>query len=143
MANGNGNPLTAPLSMLKQVGEQTSAAIQSVGSGLTRAASQSLDALVGGLPGLPGAGAGAGRVAGIPTPQQLMPANLQQALGQIENILIPAGLPKPSQAFKKTTTPPAAETAAPANGGAAATTTTSEPSGAQPTRRRVMERRGL
>lgn len=144
MANNQANPLTMPLTMLKQMGEQASATIQSVGSGLTKTASQGLDALVSGVPGLPGLPGGAGQAAGLPTPQQLMPANLQQALGQIENVLIPAGLPRPSQAFKTTTTKtPAAEQPAAANAGAGAKTNGTQPSGAQPMRRRVIERRGL
>lgn len=137
MPNGNQNPLTAPLTAIKQMGEQTSAAIQSIGTGLTQAASQGIDALISGVPGVPGVPGAA--VKGLPTPQQLLPANLQQALGQVENLIIPPGLPRPSQALKQaapTTTQPATATAP-------AATKTSEPSGAQPVRRRVMERRGL
>lgn len=98
MPNGTmPNPLAAPLTALKQLGEQTNQAIQSLGAGIARSASQGLDALVSGappIPGIPGAPA-----AGLLTPQQLLPANLTQALGQIENVLIPSGLPRPSQAL--------------------------------------------
>jgi len=132
------NPFTAPLTMLKQVGEQTSAAIASVGTGMTQAASQGLDALILGVPGLPGVPGVAARP-GIPTPQQLMPANLQQALGQVENLLIPPGLPRPSQVFQVQPPPapaPAAPPAPPTQGAEAV-----PPAMAQ--RRRVAERRGL
>jgi len=128
------NPLTAPLTMIKQVGEQASAAISSMGAGMSQTASQGLDALIAGVPPLPGI---PGAAPGVPTVPSLMPANLQQALGQVENLLIPPGLPRPSQAFRAQPpptppTPPAQPTP-----------------GAQPTppamaqRRRVAERRGL
>jgi len=138
MAN-QANPLTAPLSALKQIGEQTNVAIQSMGTGITRATSQTLDALMGGLPGLPGVpGAPApARNAGLPTPQALMPANLQQALGQVENLLIPPGLPRPSQVLTGVTQPPPPPPPAPPNGPTAAD------AGTMAARRRVVERRGM
>ncbi|KKL82283.1 hypothetical protein LCGC14_1986320 [marine sediment metagenome] len=130
------NPLTAPLSALKQIGEQTNIAIQSMGTGMSRAASSTLDALVGGVPALPGIPGAAAR----PTaPGQLLPANLQQALGQVENLIIPPGLPRPSQVFTGVVppTPPAPrpEERPPAPPAAEAGTTAS--------RRRVAERRGM
>lgn len=137
MPNGQFNPFTAPLTMIKQVGEQASAAIQSVGTGMTQAASQGLDALISGVPSLPGLPGAAGRTT-IPTPQQLMPANLQQALGRVENLLIPPGLPKPSQAFKATPAATPTPTPQPTQGAQAAQET--PPAMAQ--RRRVAERRG-
>lgn len=132
------NPLTAPLTMIKQIGEQTTAAIQSVGTGMTQAASQGLDALITGIPGLPGVPGVPAAAPGIPTPQQLLPANLQQALGQVENLLIPPGLPRPSQALR-----PAAPAPPPPPPPTPAAPAAAEPSGAVPVRRRVMERRGL
>ncbi|KKK80520.1 hypothetical protein LCGC14_2822690, partial [marine sediment metagenome] len=62
MPNGPFNPLTAPLTMIKQVGEQAAATISSLGSGMSQAASQGLDAIITGvppLPGMPGAAPGA------------------------------------------------------------------------------------
>ena len=138
MANNQPNPLTAPLTMIKQVGEQTNAAIMSVGTGISMAASQGLDALISGAPGMPGVPGAPAAVPGIPTPQALLPAQLVQALGQIENVLIPPGMPRPSQALRPATAPPAP--AAPPPAPAAPAT---EPSGAQAVRRRVMERRGM
>ncbi len=132
------NPLTAPLTMLKQIGEQTSTAVQSMGLGMTQIASQGLDTLITGVPGLPGV-PGAAAAPGVPTPQQLMPANLQQALGQVENLLIPPGLPRPSQAFRAPITPTPPPTPPPTpvvNQG-----TQVAPAVAQ--RRRVAERRGM
>ena len=129
------NPLTAPLSALKQIGEQANVAIQSMGTGITRATSQTLDALMGGLPGLPGMpGGNGGAPAGIPKPGALLPANLTQALGQVENLLIPPGLPRPSQVFAGVTpapTPPPEERPPADDAGTIAT------------RRRVVERRGM
>ena len=130
------NPFTAPLSVIKQIGEQAHQSIAAVGNSMSQAASGTLDTLMGGLPGFPGVpGApapAAGRNAGL-LPQQLMPANLQQALRQVENLLIPPGMPRLSQMV--TGMPPAAPPppppAAPANAQAVAA------------RRRVQERRGL
>lgn len=138
MPNGQFNPLAAPLTMIKQVGEQTAAAISSVGTGMTQAASQGLDALITGIPPLPGM-PGAAVTPGIPTPQALMPANLQQAMTQVENLLIPPGLPKPSQAFRvqPTFTPQPQPQPMPQPTAGAET----PPAMAQ--RRRVAERRGL
>jgi len=139
MPNGPVNPLTAPLTMLKQIGEQTTSAIASVGTSISQVASQGLDTLITGVPGLPGAPGVPAAAPGIPTPQQLMPANLQQALGQVENLLIPPGLPRPSQAFKAAPTPTPPPTPTPE----------AVTQGAQPTppamaqRKRVAERRGL
>jgi len=135
----NQNPFTAPLSAIKIMGEQMNVAIQGMGTGMTRAASQTLDSLMGGLPALPGMPGGQARAAGIPTPGALLPANLAQALGSIENVLIPPGLPRPSTMLPgfgpPETTPPAEETPAGGNAGAAA--------GTLATRRRVAERRGM
>lgn len=111
MPNGIPNPLAAPLTTLKQIGEQTNQAVQSLGTGLSRSVSQGLDALITGAPPIPGL-PGAPAVAGLPTPQQLLPANLAQALGQIENVLIPPGLPRPSQAMRGVVPTPLAPTPA-------------------------------
>ena len=139
MVNQRVNPLTAPLTMIKQIGEQTAAAVQSVGTGITQAASQGLDALIAGVPGLPGVPGAPAVAPGIPTPQQLLPANLQQALAQVENLVIPPGLPRPSQALRPAAPPaPVPAPPVPPQGAPPA-----QPSGAQPVRRRVMERRGM
>lgn len=127
MPNGQFNPFTAPLTLVKQVGEQTSQAIQTLGSGMTQAASQGLDAMISGVPPLPGAPAPAARAA-----PSLMPANLQQVLGQVESLLIPPGLPRPSQALGAPQPAPA-----PAPAGADFV----PPAMAQ--RKRIAERRGL
>ncbi len=136
MPNGQFNPFTAPLTMIKQVGEQASTAIQSVGLGMTQIASQGLDTLITGAPGLPGA---PGAAPGVPAVQQLLPANLQQALGQVENLLIPPGLPRPSQALRAAATPPPAPPPTPA----AVTTGAQATPPAMAQRRRVAERRGM
>ena len=134
MPNGKLNPLTAPLTMIKQIGEQTSTAIQSMGTGMTNIASQGLDALILGVPGLPGVPGAAARP-GFPTLQSLLPANLQQALGQVENLLIPAGLPRPSQALKAAPKPQPQPTPT--------STAGAETPPAVAMRRRVAERRGM
>lgn len=128
MPNGQFNPFTAPLTLVKQVGEQTSQAIQTLGSGMTQAASQGLDAVISGVPPLPGAPAPTARAA-----PSLMPANLQQVLGQVESLLIPPGLPRPSQALGAP--PPAPPAPAPAGADSV------PPAMAQ--RKRIAERRGL
>ena len=138
MPNGIFNPLTAPLTMIKQVGEQTAATISSLGSGMTQAASQGLDAIITGVPPLPGL-PGAQPSPGAPTPAALMPANLQQAMSQVENLLIPPGLPKPSQALRAQPTPRPQPQPTPA----AQPTAGVETPPAMAQRRRVAERRGL
>jgi len=136
MPNGPLNPLTAPLTMIKQVGEQASATISSLGTGMTTVASQGLDALITGVPTLPGM---PGAAPGQPTPASLMPANIQQAMTQVENLLIPPGLPRPSQAMRmQPTRQPTPQPAAPAQPSAGAEVPT-----AMAQRRRVAERRGL
>lgn len=130
MPNGFKNPFTAPLTAIKQIGEQTTSAINSMGTGLSQAASQGIDALISGTPPIPGVTqTGAG---GIPTPAQLMPANLQQALGRVQNLLIPQGLGRPTV----TPTPTVTETAPPA---------ATEPVDNAPVvvRQQIIERRGL
>jgi len=134
MVNGPFNPFTAPLTMIKQVGEQASVTIQGLGTGMATVASQGLDALISGVPALPGV-PGAAAAPGIPGLQQLMPVNLQQVLGQVENLLIPPGLPRPTQALKTAAQPPPPPP--PTNQGAQPT----PPAIAQ--RRRVTERRGM
>ena len=138
-----GNLLTAPLSAIKQMGETANVTIQGLGTGITRAASGTLDALVAGIPPLPGTpgapGAPGAAARGLfPTTQQLLPVNLTQALGQVENLLIPPGLPRPSQVLAgvmpPTTPQPPADAAAPA---------TPVNTGAIASRRQVAERRGL
>jgi len=136
MPNGQFNPLTAPLTMIKQVGEQAAVAISSVGSGMSQAASQGLDALITGIPPLPGM---PGAAPGAPAAASLMPANLQQAMSQVENLLIPPGLPKPSQAFRAQPAP----TPQPQPTPAAQPTAGVETPPAMAQRRRVAERRGL
>ncbi len=118
MANGAANPLAAPLTTLKQIGEQANQSIQSLGSGIARSASQGIDAIIQGAPALPGMPGGKAGGAAFPSLKSLMPANLTQALSQIENVIIPPGLPKPSQAFKGAAaapTPAAPSPAAPAS----------------------------
>jgi hypothetical protein len=101
MPNGNANLLAAPLQSLSQMGTQMTQSLQNLGNGFTSSLSQGLNSLAQGLPALPalpGAGGQAVPMAlpQFPTPQSLMPANLSQTLSQIENVVIPQGLPKPS-----------------------------------------------
>jgi len=132
---GQANPLTAPLTVIKQIGEQASSSIQSLGTGLTSIASQGLETLITGVPALPGVPGAPAAAPGLPSPERLMPANLQQALTQVENLLIPPGLPRPSQALGAAPTPTPTPTA---NAQGA-----ERPPPAIATRRRVAERRGL
>jgi len=105
MVMPRGNPLAAPIAALKQMGETANVTIQGLGTGITRAASGTLDALVAGIPPLPGLPGAPAAGAGLPTAQQLLPANLTQALGQVENLLIPPGLPRPTQILRGATRP--------------------------------------
>ena len=128
------NPITAPLSLIKQVGEQANVSIQSVGSSMAQAASGTLDALMGAVPPLPGAPAAPGRAAARPgNSSSLLPRNLAQVLRQVENVVIPSGLPRISAALAKVPPPAPAAPARP--------TPPAPPAVA--TRVRIPERRGI
>lgn len=121
------NPIAAPLTAIKQIGEQANVAIQTLGTQVTMTASQGLDTLIAAappVPGVPGAPAAAVPNAG------LFPAI--PALAQVENLIIPAGLPRPSQVMGA---PPAPAPAAPAAPPAAPVRPLFAP--------RVTERRGI
>lgn len=123
------NPITAPLGMIKQLGETANRSIQMIQSSAVQTASQGLDMLMAGVPPLPGMPAAA---RGNPNPgQQLLPANMVQALSQLENLAIPPGLPRLTQMMQGITPAPAppAPAAAP------------PPAAAAPGR--IMERRGI
>ncbi len=128
------NPLTAPLSLLKQVGEQTNIGIQTMGSGMAQAVSSSLDALMGIVPGgNPSPNPGPRGNPRSPNPQQLLPRNLTQALSRVENVILPPGLPRISTMLApRAPAPPAPP--APARPPAPP---------APAVRRRVAERRGV
>ncbi len=141
MANGTlPNPLAAPLTTLKQIGEQANLSIQSLGTGFAKTASQGLDALISGTPALPGLPGGQAVGGGFPSPASLMPANLQQALSQIENVIIPPGMPKPSSIIPGA--PAAAALGAPL-APAAPPPTAPAPSAAVTGRRQTVVLRGL
>lgn len=137
------NFLTAPLTTIKQIGEQSNQAIQSLGSGMANVASKGIDALVQGAPALPGMGGGGGS-------ESLAPASLTKVLSKVEEVVLPASVPRLSQKLGKTTptsspaapTQPASTTAAPAspNGGtgAKATVVTKQKSSS-----RITEMRGM
>ncbi len=92
MSNGQFNPIAAPLQALKQFGEQANMGIQSLGTGLAQTTSQALDTIMAAAPALPGVPGAGVRGVGLPS---LMPAQLQQAISQVENVIIPQGLPRP------------------------------------------------
>lgn len=105
------NLLTAPLTAIKQLGEQSNQAIQSLGNGVANVASQGLDALITNVPPLPGMGNSGSKSL------SLIPGKLTSALAKVEDVVIPKGvnLPKLSQAIKgSTTTVPTATTEVPA-----------------------------
>lgn len=124
MANGNTNPLAAPLTSLKQIGSQAVQSINSLNTGLSTTLNQGLDALISGTPPLPGLPGGQAAGGGFPSPASLLPSNLSQALSQVENMLIPPGLTKPSSLLKTTTPAAPAETTTPAATPAATPTPT-------------------
>lgn len=93
MPNGPLNPLVAPLQAMKQIGEQANMGIQSLGTGLAQTASMGLDTLMSAAPALPGVPGVAAGVPGVPG----LPNNIKQVLSQVENVIIPAGLPRLSQ----------------------------------------------
>ena len=131
----NTNPFTAPLQALKQIGEQTNAAIQQMGTSVASVASTGLDGLINIVPGLPGRNKPAPARRGVPTAKSLLPAGLTQALGRVEDLIIPAGLPRPSAVLGGKAAPPPPPPAQPP-----APAPTATPPAA---RRRVSTRRGM
>lgn len=131
------NPLTAPFSLVKQMGEQTNAMIQGFGTSATQATSQMLDTLMAAAPPVPG-------MPGVPAARAGLPG-IQRVLGQVESLLIPPGLPRPSQAMAPAPTP---NEVAAAEVAAAAIAANGKPVPVQPgtamtSRRKVLERRGI
>lgn len=133
------NLLTAPLTTIKQLGEQGNQAIQSLGNNMANVASKSIDTLVQKAPTLPGMGGGGGGGS-----ESLAPASLTKVISKVEEVL-PASL-KLSQKLGKTTEqapaqPVSTTTAAPAspNGQQPKSTTISKTKSSS----RITEMRGM
>jgi hypothetical protein len=130
MPNGQFNPLATIASSARQLNEQANQAVKSLGDSFTQTTNQFLASAAQAappLPPLPGAQQGShsrGNPNGpnqfpqLPTPQQLIPAQALQAVSQVEDVLLPPGIPRPSQALLQATrprrpAPPPEEAAAP------------------------------
>lgn len=92
------NFLTAPLSLIKQVGEQTNQTVQSIGNSMASTASKGIDSIIQNAPALPGLPGGEAK--------SMLPTSLQSVLTKVEEIL-----PMPKT---KTTAPSAPAAPAPA-----------------------------
>ncbi len=108
MANGQFNPLATLATSARQLNEQANQAVKSLGDSFTQTTNQLLATAAQGLPPLPplpGAQAsnpGNGRGnsnggSGLPQLQQLIPTQALQAVSQVEDVLLPPGIPRPSQ----------------------------------------------
>ena len=137
------NPIAAVANAAKTLTEQANVTVKGLSDGLTQATSQILTQAAQGLPGLPALGgqgtparANGGPLAGL--------AQIVAPFTQLEEVILPKGLPRPSQLLLGTTAParppaaPARPPAAPANSAAApvAPRTPARP-------RAVAERRGV
>lgn len=98
------NPLAALANTARQIGEQANNTLQGVGNSLTQATSQLLATAAKGpglpglplrLPGIPGLGGGGGST--HRGNSNGFPAGLISAFTGIEDVVIPRGLPRPSQ----------------------------------------------
>lgn len=117
------NPVALAANTLRTLGDGGTQAISQLGNQLTRAASQLLGGVAGGpggvplplgLPALPGIAANGNGAAngplGLPGLQQLVPIQAIQALGQLENAVVPPGLPRVSALLLGIAQPAAAPT---------------------------------
>ena len=133
------NPLAAVANAAKTLTEQANITVKSLSDGLTQATSQILTQAAQGLPGLPMLGGQGNPGRGNPNGGPL--AGLAQIVApftQLEEVILPKGLPRPSQMILGTT---AARPRAPAP----AAPETPPPAPAAPARARtgVAERRGV
>ena len=111
MPNGQFNPLATLATSARQINEQANQVVKSLGDSFTQTTNQLLSSAAQGLPPLPLPGAQSSNPGhsrgnpngasngGLPTLQQLIPAQALQAVSQVEDVLLPPGLPRPSQAF--------------------------------------------
>ncbi len=109
------NILTAPLTALKQLGEQSNMSIQSLGSGMANIASKGIDKVVQSVPPLPGMPSGGKSLS-------LSPSSLTNVLARVEDVLPSGGL-KLSQKMGKPASSAAPEVP---NGTAAKATVTAQ-----------------
>jgi hypothetical protein len=138
MAN---NPLAAPLQSLQSIGDGLTQSVQSIHASLASSLSQGLGSLASGLPALPGlpGGQAAGVLPKLPSIQSLAPANLTQALTSIENVAIPAGLPRVSSLLNPSPKPAPTDTTPPAQPSAII----QQPDGSKPANTAIQGRRRI
>lgn len=119
MPNAQFNPLATLATSARQLNEQANQAVKSLGDSFIQTTNQLLATAAQGLPPLPplpGAQAtnpvnsrgnpnGGNQFPQLPTPQQLIPAQALQAVSQVEDVLLPPGIPRPSQALLQATRP--------------------------------------
>lgn len=113
------NPFALVANTVRQIGESANQTVQSVGNQFAQVTSQGLRAVASGGPPLPLPGVAGGiplpfgnpggsshnnnnngnqaGPLGLPSLQQLLPVQAIQAVGQLENSILPAGVPRISQ----------------------------------------------
>ena len=106
MPNGQQfNPLATLASSARVMGEQANTAIKSLGDAFSQSTSQLLSTAAQAVPPLPGAPGGqqGNPNRGNPGPQaqlpSLIPTQALRAFSQVEEIVLPKGLPRPSAAL--------------------------------------------
>jgi hypothetical protein len=116
MPNGQFNPLSTLATSARQLNEQANQVVKSLGDSFTQTTNQLLASAAQGLPALPPLpGAQASNPGnsrgnpngapngGFPQLQQLIPAQALQAVSQVEDVLLPPGIPRPSQTLLQAT----------------------------------------
>lgn len=134
------NPLVAIANTARTFNEQANTTVKALSDSITQASNTVLTGLAQGLPGLPGLGGGnPGRGnthngGAVNIAQQLL-----APFSQLEDVLLPPGLPRPSQVLLGTGRAPAPRVQEAA---AASNAKDAPPPPAAPARARVPERRG-
>lgn len=133
------NPLTAIANTARTFNEQANVTLKSLSDTVTQASNNLLTGLAQGLPGLPALGGGNpgrgnpnGGAAAVPSIQTLL-----APFSQLEDVLLPPGLPRPSQVLLGTAPRPRPAAATPP-----ANERVDMPA-PPPARLRVTERRGV
>ena len=91
------NPVALAANTARQLGETLNQTVQSLGNQVASTGSTLLTGLANGGPPLPLPGVSGAPGGGLlPTPQQLVPTQALQALSELENAILPAGLPRPA-----------------------------------------------
>ncbi len=94
------NPISLAANTARQGGETLNQTVQSLQNSVAQTSSTVLQGLAAGVPSLPLPGIAAAPGGGLPVPTQAL-----QALSQLENAVLPAGVPGPAGALLRAVAP--------------------------------------